>query len=120
MTAFRILFVALALSAWTAAIGQETQTTSDPRKGPKVKRALNKAFHGRVVKIKKKRVTLYYDFEDREQLRDFEEARPPRLLDASQNRVRIQGGRLVLEGSTSIRHRMEGSGEIPASGTSAP
>ena len=112
MTAFRIFAIALALSAWSAAIGEETKTTSDPRKGPKVKRALNKAFHGRVVKIKKKRVTLYYDFEDREQLKDFEEARPPRLLDASQNRVRIQGGRLVLEGSTAIRHKMEGSGEV--------
>jgi hypothetical protein len=114
MTAFRIFAIALALSAWSVSMGQESKTTSDPRKGPKVKRALNKAFHGRVVKIKKKQVTLYYDFEDPIQLEDFEEARPPRLLDASQNRVRIQGGRLVLEGSTAIRHKMEGSGEFRA------
>ena len=114
MTAFRIFLIALALalSAPSAALGQESKSVTGPRGGPKVKRALNKAFRGRVVKIKKNRVTLYYDFEDRVQLEDFEEARPPRLLDASQNRVRVQGGRLVLEGSTSIRHKMEGQGEI--------
>ena len=51
---------------------------------------------------------------DPAQLEDFEDARPPRLLDASQNLYRIQGGRLVLEGSTGIRHKIEGTGEFRA------
>ena len=95
--------------------GEEGGTSSDPtKKPPKVKQALNKAFKGRIVRIKKKKVTLYYDFEDTDQLEDFEDARPPRLLDAGQNRAYIRGGRLVLEGSTSIRHKMEGRGELRA------
>jgi hypothetical protein len=90
------------------------ETTTKPAEPSKVKTALNRAFRGRVVKIHKKRVTFFYDFEDPEQLQDFEGARPPRLLDASRNRFRIEGGRLVLEGSTSVRHKMEGRGELRA------
>lgn len=103
------------LLASLAAAGDERDTTAGPGGGgPEVKRAINKVFRGRVVRIKKKKVTLFYDFEDPAQLEDFEAARPPRLLDASQNRVDIKGGRLVLEGSTGIRHKMEGSGELRA------
>ena len=82
--------------------------------------ALNRRFHGQVVGIKGKTVTLYYDFEDPAQLQDFEAARPMRLLDASQNRARIENGRLVLEGSTSIRHRLESAGRIRARFTVRP
>ncbi len=113
MTGIRILLVLglLPLLAAQARAGDES-STSGGEAGPKGPRALNRVFNGRVVKIKKKRVTLFYDFEDQVQLKDFEDARPPRLLDASQNRVRIEGGRLVLEGSSSIRHKMEGTGEL--------
>ena len=114
MRAFLLFLWACALATPAAWADDESKSVTKPPEGPTVKKALNKAFFGRVVKIKKKRVTLYYDFEDPRQLRDFEEARPPRLLDASQNRVGIEGGRLVLKGSTSIRHRMEGRGEIRA------
>jgi hypothetical protein len=107
------LFVAFALAAFASA-GDETSTEAAVVQPPPVKRALNKVFRGRVVRIKKKKVTLYYDFENPEQLQDFEEARPPRLLDATQNRVSIQGGRLVLEGSSAIRHKLEGVNEIRA------
>jgi len=102
--------VTILLAALAAAAGDES--TSEASEPSKVKVAVNRAFRGRVVSIKKKRVTLYYDFEDREQLADFEDARPPRLLDASRNIVRIEGGRLVLEGSSAIRHKMEGQGEF--------
>ena len=113
MTRIRIL-AALALAA-VLAPAEEGGTESDPSKAPpKAKQALNKVFRGRIVKIKKRKVTIYYDFEEPEQLLDFEDARPPRLLDASQNRASIEGGRLVLEGSTAIRHKMEGSGELRA------
>jgi len=79
--------------------------------------ALDKAFHGRILALKKRRVTILYDFEDPIQLEDFEEARPPRLLDATGKPARIEGGRLVLEGSTSLRHRMESAGGIEATFT---
>ena len=82
--------------------------------GPMAKRALNVAFKGRIVRIEKRKVTIRYDFEDPAQLEDFEPARPPRLLDGGQNQVKIEGGRLVLEGSTSIRQKMEGTGRIHA------
>lgn len=105
--------LALALFAASAARAAD-ETTTTPAEPSKVKTAINKAFRGRVVKIHKKRVTLFYDFEDPEQLQDFEGARPPRLLDASRNRFRVEAGRLVLEGSTSLRHKMEGRGELRA------
>ncbi len=96
--------------------GFADETSGKAKKGgpPPVKRALNQAFKGRIIKIDKKKVTLFYDFEDPAQLDDFEEARPPRLLDASQNRVKIQGGRLVIEGSSAIRHKMEGKNQLRA------
>jgi hypothetical protein len=113
MHVFRIL--ALLLIAGLAGAQDGKSEAKPPRGGPPpVKTALNRAFKGRITKIKKRRVTIYYDFEDPAQLDDFEEARPPRLLDASQNRVRIQGGRLLLEGSSAIRHKMEGQGEFRA------
>lgn len=110
MTRGFLLAIALALCARA----EDTPTTAAPTAPPAVKKALNKAFRGRVTRIKGKRVTLYYDFEDPVQLEDFEDARPPRLLDAGQSRFFIEGGRLVLEGSSAIRHRMEGCGELRA------
>jgi hypothetical protein len=85
-----------------------------PGKKSSTRRALNHVFKGEIVSIKGRRVTIRYDFEDAAQLNDFEEARPPRLLDASRNRVRIERGRLVLEGSTGIRHKLESAGRIRA------
>jgi len=78
------------------------------------RRALNHVFKGEIVSIRKRKVTIRYDFEDASQLEDFEEARPPRLLDDGQNHVRIARGRLVLEGSTGIRHKLESTGRIHA------
>jgi hypothetical protein len=95
------------------AAGEEGAVT-ESKEPPKAKKALNKVFRGRIMKIKRNQVTIYYDFEDPEQLKDFEDARPPRLLDASQNKVSIEGGRLVLQGSSSIRHKMEGRGRLRA------
>jgi len=103
----------LLLFASLAAADDTAKTTAPPPKKPRIK-ALNRVFAGRIIKIKKKRVTIYYDFENAEQLKDFEGVRPPNLLDASDNRFSIRGGRLVLEGSTSIRHKMEGRGELRA------
>jgi len=116
MPAYRFLPLVLALTALAgAARGEdESKTSADSSQPPRVKKALNRVFHGRVVKIKKKTVTLYYDFEDPVQLQDFEEARPPRLLDAGRNEVSIEGGRLVLAGSSAIRHKMEGTGKLDA------
>ena len=96
-----------------AAAGQGAKTPDPPT-------ALNRVFHGQVVGLKGRTVTLFYDFEDPIQLQDFEAVRPMRLLDASQNRARIENGRLVLEGSTSIRHKMESGGEIRACFTVRP
>ncbi|MHC4448883.1 MAG: hypothetical protein ACYS0E_01910 [Planctomycetota bacterium] len=95
---------------------QESQTKEDAKKKKteKAKQALNKAFKGRVIRIKKKTVTIYYDFEDEEQLKDFEDIRPPRLLDLAEPKFFIQAGRLFLDGSTSVRHKMEGSGKLHA------
>jgi len=114
MATLRIFALAGLVAGFAGLAPASDETKSQPPEPSKVKTALNKAFRGRVVKIQKKRVTLYYDFEEADQLKDFEVARPPRLLDASQNRVRIEGGRLVLEGSSAIRHRMEGRGEFRA------
>lgn len=98
----------LALAAAGQGTGEKTGAVPKPRK------AIDRAFRGRVLEIKKHRVTLYYDFEDPAQLEDFEDVRPPRLLDATQDKARIEDGRLVLEGSTSIRHKMESAGIIDA------
>lgn len=112
MHGIRALLCVLAIALLPVAADEETGAPTP--KDPKAKAALNKAFRGRIVHIKKHRVTICYDFEDPAQLEDFEEARPPRLLDASRNQARIEGGRLILEGSTSIRHRMESAGRIEA------
>jgi hypothetical protein len=109
MREFRGLLVLLAAAATAA--GEDSSSASAARpKGT----ALNRAFHGRIVGITRHRVTLFYDFEDPAQLRDFEEARPPRLLDASPNEARIEAGRLVLAGSSAIRHRIESAGGVEA------
>jgi hypothetical protein len=113
MAGIRNLALLLLLAAPLAA--QEGGTVAEPPKEPpRAKQALNKVFKGRILKIKRNQVTIYYDFEDPEQLKDFEDARPPRLLDASQTKASIEGGRLVLEGSSAIRHRMEGKGRLRA------
>jgi hypothetical protein len=85
-----------------------------PAKPPKARIALDQAFHGRIVSLRKRHVTIAYDFEDPDQLKDFEEARPPRLLAAAGKPARIEKGRLVLEGSASIRHKMESKGGVAA------
>jgi len=113
MAGFRNLLPVLLLAGLAA--GGDGGTTAEPKKEPpRAKQALNKVFRGRILKIKKNTVTIYYDFEDQDQLKDFEDARPPRLLDAGQNKVGIEGGRLVLDGSSAIRHRMEGQGKLKA------
>jgi hypothetical protein len=113
MAGFRTL-LALLLWCGLAGAGDGGTVVEPPKEPPKAKLALNKVFHGKILKIKKNQVTIYYDFEDPDQLKDFEDARPPRLLDASQNKVSIEGGRLVLEGSSAIRHKMEGKGKLRA------
>jgi len=103
------------LFAFAPVVGAEGDTAeAKKQKTDKAKQALNKAFKGRVIKIKKKTVTLYYDFEDEDQLKDFEDIRPPRLLDLGTPSFAIRGGRLFIDGSTSVRHRMEGSGRVHA------
>jgi hypothetical protein len=97
----------------TIALAAGAQGTVESKPG-RARIALDKAFRGRIVSIRKRRVTIAYDFEDPAQLRDFEEARPPRLLDAAGKPARIENGRLVLEGSASVRHRMESAGGIAA------
>ena len=101
----RVIGAWIAMTAAVAA--QETGTKKAPT-------ALNRVFYGQVVALKGRTITLFYDFEDPEQIKDFEEARPPRYLDTSGNRARIENGRLLLEGSTSIRHRMESRDAIRA------
>ena len=96
------------------ALAESKTEEAKKQKTDKAKKALNKVFKGRVIKIKKKTVTLYYDFEDENQLKDFEDVRPPRLLDLGEPTFKIQGGRLVLSGSTHIRHLMEGEGKLTA------
>ncbi len=107
MNVVRFVFALLVFIA-VPVHGQDAAKRSSP------KRALNHVFKGRIVSIKKRKVTIHYDFNDPNQLKDFEDARPPRLLDASSNDVRIESGRLVLNGSTAIRHKMEGTGKIHA------
>jgi hypothetical protein len=114
MAVSRLLALVLA-ACFVAPVARadEGKTASDPKSKTR-KTPLNKAFRGRVVGIKKNKVTLYYDFEDPIQLEDFEDARPPRLLDAKQSRFGIEGGRLVVEGSSGVRHKMEGIHELRA------
>ena len=75
---------------------------------------LDRFFHGEVVALKGNRVTLHYDFETLDQLDDFEEVRPPGLLGALTSRARIEGGRLILEGSAAVRHRAAGGTRMNA------
>ena len=95
----RLLLLVLA----AAAVADDAEKPAE-----RPKKALNRYYRGKIVRIHKGRVTLYYDFEDPAQLEDFEDARPPHLLDAGQNDVEIKGGRLHLRRSSSIRHKMEG------------
>ena len=63
-----------------SAVAQESTTKeAKKQKTEKAKRALNKAFTGRVIRIKKKTVTIYYDFEDEAQLKDFPSSRIQRF-----------------------------------------
>ena len=111
----RLLILAALLLLVLPVAAQEAVTKETKKqKADKAKRALNKAFKGRVIRIKKKTITIYYDFEDEEQLKDFEDIRPPRLLDLGEPKFYIQAGRLFLEGSTSVRHRMEGTKRLHA------
>jgi hypothetical protein len=75
---------------------------------------LDRFFFGRVVSVRGRRVTLSYDFEEREQLKDFESVEPPGLLASPPTKARIEEGRLVLGGSVALRHRAIGRGEIRA------
>jgi len=117
MTAARrialVLLATLPVQAGEGAAKEAAASEPPPPEAAKP-RTLDEAFHGRIVSLEKRRVTLFYDFEDAAQLEDFEEARPPRLLDAGRSQFRIEDGRLVLEGSSSIRHRMESRGRIEA------
>ena len=107
-----LLFPLLVAAPVTA---QGTSAKVDKKKeAEKARKAINKAFHGRVIRIKKKTITIYYDFEDENQLKDFEEFRPPRLLDLGEPSITIQGGRLFLDGSSAVRHKMEASGMLHA------
>ena len=108
-----LLAFILALPGIPAAAETSTEE-SKKQKTEKAKKALNKVFTGRVIRIKKKTVTIYYDFEDENQLKDFEDVRPPRLLDLGEPTFKIQGGRLFVTGSTHIRHLMEGQGRLTA------
>ena len=108
-----LLAFILALPGIPAAAETSTEE-SKKQKTEKAKKALNKVFTGRVIRIKKKTVTIYYDFEDEDQLKDFEDVRPPRLLDLGEPTFKIQGGRLFVTGSTHIRHLMEGQGRLTA------
>jgi hypothetical protein len=114
-----LLLGVLAVALSPALAEERKGETGAPPAGGQAKprMPLNTAFKGRILSLKKRRVTLYYDFSDPSQLEDFEEARPPRFLDASRNRARVEGGRLVLEGSTSVRHKMESTGRIEATFT---
>ncbi|MEE8105104.1 MAG: hypothetical protein V3T86_06180 [Planctomycetota bacterium] len=104
----------LLLAVATVVGGDGKTTAKKPTKKPPVKKPLNEVYKGRIVKIKGRKITIYYDFEEQDQLEDFEDSRPPRLLDATQSRYKIFGGRLLLEGSSGIRHKMEGEKEIRA------
>ena len=108
-----VLTVGLALADLAGA--DETKTKeAKKQEGERSRQAINKAFHGRVIRIKKKTITIYYDFEDEDQLKDFEEFRPPRLLDLGEPDVSIQAGRLFLVGSSAVRHKMEATGMVHA------
>jgi len=101
----RSLVALLLIATGVAAQGKTVAKASVP---------LNRIFHGQVVALRGRTVTLYYDFEDEAQLKDFEEARSMRYLDACPNQARMEGGRLVLEGSTSVRHKLESRDVIHA------
>ena len=114
MRRFVLSFAVIAFALVPAAAQDGKGKTAPQKSAQKPRTALNRAFRGRILGIKKRRVTIFYDFEDPAQLADFEEARPPRLLDAKGTPARIEGGRLVLDGSISIRNRMESTGRIEA------
>jgi hypothetical protein len=101
MPSFRLLACLVGIATALVAGDPPAKQSAPPT------RALNEAFHGKIVKISGRKVTLFYDFSDPAQLEDFEVARPPRLLDACPNDVRIEDGKLVLGGSSSIRHKIE-------------
>jgi len=105
--AWRLLLLLL-LGAGLARAGGEDPAAAKPRT------PLNRYFKGKIVRLEDGRVTLYYDFEDPAQLEDFEDVRPPHLLDAGPNVAKIVKGRLRLERSSCVRHRMEGEGRIEA------
>ena len=118
MSGLRTWIGLMALAALPAAGEDGAPPTGAPatKAAPRTQ-ALNQAFRGTIVKLRGMKVTVFYDFEDPAQLDDFEEARPPRLLDGGRNNARIEEGRLVLEGSTSIRHKLEGVGRLHATFT---
>jgi len=112
---FFLSVIAILLSCVDRAAADETKTKEiKKQESERSRQAINKAFRGRVIRIKKKTITIYYDFEDEDQLKDFEEFRPPRLLDLGEPSIFIQAGRLFLDGSSAVRHKMEATGMVRA------
>ncbi len=95
-------------------VAAEEGTTAPGKRRKRI--TIDRFFNGTVKKLdkKKKRIVLFYDFEDPKQLLDFEEVRPPRLLNVVSNDVGIRKGRLVLRGSSGIRHKIEGTARYRA------
>ena len=80
MARIRILLPLLLLLVPPVAAEEGGTVAEPPKEPPRAKQALNRVFRGRILKIKKNQVSIYYDFEDPDQLKDFEDA-PERWID---------------------------------------
>ncbi len=69
---------------------------------------------GEIVAVRGRVVTLKYEFDDPQQLEDFEPAEPPRLERAAAGAARVEKGLLVLEGAAAVRHRLASQGLLRA------
>jgi len=67
---------------------------------------------GEILALRGSTITVRYDFEDPAQLQDFEAAEPPKLPPGGTGTVKVEGGRLLLDGAAAVRYRMPCQGVL--------
>lgn len=112
--------VVLALAALAAAVAPQAAAEDErPDKGETGLVPVTEFFKGEVTRLTKKgEISILYDFEDPEQLTDFETSLPFRAIPTVE--AALDRGQLRVKGTGSFRHRAVFEGLVGADGTFTP